>query len=53
MYPDLSAREFLDYASILKGIHDRKTRQRRVEDLLDVVALRSVANRKLKTFSGA
>jgi ABC-2 type transport system ATP-binding protein len=52
MYPDLSAREFLDYIGILKGINDRRTRQRRVEDLLDVVALRSVANRKLKTFSG-
>src|SRR5690348_889460 len=28
MYPDLSAREFLDYMGILKGLHDRKTRQR-------------------------
>ena len=52
MYPDLSAREFLDYVGILKGMNDRKTRQRRVEDLLEVVALRTVANRKLKTFSG-
>ncbi|MGB8345559.1 MAG: sigma-70 family RNA polymerase sigma factor [Ktedonobacteraceae bacterium] len=52
MYPDLSAREFLDYVGILKGMNDRKTRQRRVEDLLEVVALRNVANRKLKTFSG-
>lgn len=52
MYPDLSAREFLDYVGILKGMNDHKTRQRRVEDLLDVVALRNVANRKLKTFSG-
>lgn len=52
MYPDLSAREFLDYVGILKGMNDHKMRQRRVEDLLDVVALRNVANRKLKTFSG-
>ena len=52
MYPDLSAREFLDYVGILKGMNDRKTRQRRVEDLLEVVALLNVANRKLKTFSG-
>lgn len=52
MYPDLSAREFLDYVGILKGMNDHKTRQRRVEDLLDVVALRNVAHRKLKTFSG-
>ncbi|GCE22405.1 ABC transporter ATP-binding protein [Dictyobacter kobayashii] len=52
MYPDLSAREFLDYIGILKGLQDRKARKQRVEELLEMVALTSVAQRKLKTFSG-
>jgi len=33
VYPDLSAREFLDYIGILKGLSDRTTRHRRVEEL--------------------
>src|SRR5579885_1096276 len=52
MYPDLSAREFLDYVGILKGMDDRKQRQQRVEELLRMVALSEVAGRKLKTYSG-
>ena len=52
MYPDLSAREFLDYIGILKGMDDRRVRQRRVEELLEMASLADVANRKLKTFSG-
>lgn len=52
VYPDLSAREFLDYIGILKGMDERKMRQRRVEELLELVSLADVADRKLKTFSG-
>ncbi len=52
MYPDLSAREFLDYIGILKGLTDGKARRRRVDDLLELVSLTDVANRKIKTFSG-
>ena len=52
MYPDLSAREFLDYIGILKGMDERKVRKARVEELLETVALSDVAQRKLKTFSG-
>jgi ABC-2 type transport system ATP-binding protein len=52
MYPDLSARDFLDYVGILKGLADRKTRLRRVDTLLEMVALDTVARRKIKAFSG-
>ncbi|HZO75695.1 MAG TPA: ABC transporter ATP-binding protein [Ktedonobacteraceae bacterium] len=52
MYPDLSAREFLDYIGILKGLDDRNMRKKRVGELLETVGLSDVAQRKLKTFSG-
>jgi ABC-type multidrug transport system ATPase subunit len=52
LYPDLSAREFLHYVGILKGLGDDARRSRRVDELLELVALREVANRKLKAFSG-
>ena len=52
MYPDLSAREFLDYVGILKGMDNRKARRQRVEELLEIVSLSNAANRKLKTYSG-
>ena len=52
VYPDLSGREFLDYVGILKGMDDRRARQKRVAELLETVALTNVANRKLKTYSG-
>ena len=52
VYPDLSAREFLDYVGILKGMNGRSVRQKRVSELLETVSLSDVAQRKLKTFSG-
>ncbi len=52
VYPDLNAREFLDYVAILKGLDDRRARQKRVDELLEIVSLTAVARRKLKTFSG-
>jgi len=52
VYPDLSAREFLDYIGILKGLDDRTTRHQRVAELREIVSLSPVSNRKLKTFSG-
>ncbi|HLG76602.1 MAG TPA: ABC transporter ATP-binding protein [Ktedonobacteraceae bacterium] len=52
LYPDLSAREFLDYIAILKGLDNKQARRARVEELLHLVALQDVARRKLKTFSG-
>src|ERR1700730_18201870 len=50
--PDLNAREFLDYVAILKGLDNRRARQKRVDELLEIVSLTAVARRKLKTFSG-
>jgi ABC-2 type transport system ATP-binding protein len=52
VYPDLSAWQFLDYIAILKGLDDGRERRRRVGELLELVGLTDVANRKLKTFSG-
>lgn len=51
-YPDLTARQFLDYVAILKGVVDTSLRRRSVERLLDTVALTDQANRKVGTFSG-
>ena len=52
VYPDLTAREFLDYIGILKGLDDARARARSVGDLLEMVGLSEAANRKLKTYSG-
>ena len=52
LYPDLSAREFLDYIAILKGLGEAQGRRRRVADLLEMVGLADVAQRKLRTYSG-
>jgi ABC-2 type transport system ATP-binding protein len=52
VYPDLTARHFLDYIGILKGMDDRAARARRVDELLETVSLTAVADRRLKTFSG-
>jgi ABC-type multidrug transport system ATPase subunit len=52
VYPDLTAREFLDYVALLKGIDDRTTRRRRVGELLEVVALTGDADRRLRGYSG-
>jgi ABC-2 type transport system ATP-binding protein len=39
LYPDLSAREFLDYTAILKGMSDGRARRARVGELLELVGL--------------
>lgn len=52
LYPDLSAHEFLDYIGILKGLENKRARRQRIEELLDVVGLNDVSERKLKGFSG-
>jgi len=52
LYPDLTANEFLDYIAILKGIADGSARRRQIAELLELVRLSDVANRRLKTYSG-
>jgi ABC-type multidrug transport system ATPase subunit len=52
LYPDLSAREFLDYIALLKGLDNPAARRRRIDELLEVAGLADAAGRKLKTFSG-
>ena len=47
LYPTINAREFLDYIAILKGITDANARKRQIEELLEMVRLSDVANRKL------
>jgi ABC-2 type transport system ATP-binding protein len=51
-YPNLTGREFLDYIGILKGVTDGNVRKKQVNDLLELVRLTDVANRRLKTYSG-
>ncbi|MGH9299967.1 MAG: ATP-binding cassette domain-containing protein, partial [Acidimicrobiales bacterium] len=52
VYPELSAREFLDYIAILKGLDNPSRRRRRVEEVLDLVSLAKVASRRLGGYSG-
>ena len=52
LYPDLTAREFLDYIAILKGLTNKSARRRQVAELLALVGLAEAADRRLKTYSG-
>lgn len=52
LYPDLTARQFLDYMAVLKEIHDGAARRLAVEQALEMVRLSEVANRRIREFSG-
>ena len=52
LYPDLTAREFLDYVAILKGVTDARARRQQIDEVLEMVRLSEPADRRLKTFSG-
>ena len=50
-YPEFSAREFVLYIAALKGIEKKKARKK-TEELLELVGLADVADKKIGTFSG-
>lgn len=50
-YEDFSAYRFLHYMAALKAIPEEYARER-IEELLDIVDLMAVKNKKLRTFSG-
>lgn len=50
-YPDFTAKEFMYYIAALKGLSDKKAASM-TEQLLEMVSLSDVANRKIRTFSG-
>lgn len=50
-YPDFTANEFMYYVAALKGIN-KKNAQLKTKELLELVGLTDVANKKIRTFSG-
>lgn len=50
-YPDFTAREFMLYMAAVKGL-DKKRAKTRTEELLELVNLRDVADKKVKSYSG-
>jgi ABC-type multidrug transport system ATPase subunit len=52
LYPDLTARRFLDYIALLKGITSAHQRGDQVDQLLALTALTDVADRRIGGFSG-
>ena len=51
IYPGFSARDFLEYMGVLKGISKGKLKHR-INEVLEFVNLSDVAEKKVKTFSG-
>lgn len=50
-YPDFSGMDFLMYLAALKGL-EKKTARRRSEELLEIVSLKDVSKKKIKSYSG-
>lgn len=51
VYPSFTARDFLEYMGVLKGIPTEKLKSK-IEEVLEFVNLLDVAGKKVKTFSG-
>jgi len=51
VYPNLNAREFLEYMAAIKGL-DGKSAKRRIDELLQLVNLMEAAKRPLGSYSG-
>ncbi len=52
LYPDLTAREFMEYVAMLKGMTDGIEMRKQVDETLELVGLAADAGRKMRTFSG-
>ena len=52
VYPKLKTWEFLDYIASLNGIKNKTEKRNRVEEILDVMGLTEVRDRKAKKLSG-
>jgi len=50
-YPDFTAREYLTYIALIKGI-DKKIIKKRMQEVLDIVSLSNAIDKKVKTYSG-
>ena len=50
-YPDFTAKEFMYYVSALKGLNKQNAKSK-TKELLELVGLLDVSNKKIKTFSG-
>lgn len=50
-YPEFTGRDFLLYMAALKGI-EKIQAKRKTEELLELVSLKEVAKKKIKTYSG-
>ena len=52
VYPSVSAEELLDHIALLKGVADKKQRQKTVGELLELVHLSQYGRRALGKYSG-
>ncbi|PCL89832.1 ABC transporter ATP-binding protein [Paenibacillus lautus] len=52
IYPQLTGRDYLDYAAAMKGITDRSARLKEISRLLEMVNLQEKADKKVRTYSG-
>lgn len=52
IYPDLTGREFLNYIATLKGLTAKGARRTQVSELLEVLSLSEVADRRVGGYSG-
>ena len=50
-YPDFTAREFLQYMAIMKGIEKSRI-AKRIDEVMEVVNLKNIEKKKIKNFSG-
>ena len=51
VYPGFTAKDFLEYMGVLKGIPEKKLKDR-ISEVLEFVNLSDAADKKVKTFSG-